>query len=75
MKSEIEKISNKIVNAFVNNKIIAPIPSKFTKKLVNAQKFRKLCPSYARRILVLNHEKLLSCKSQNIALFQMPSFY
>ena len=24
---------------------------------------------------VLNHEKLLSCKSQNIALFQMPSFY
>ena len=45
MKSEIEKISNKIVNAFVNNKIIAPIPSKFTKKLVNAQKFRKLCES------------------------------
>ena len=43
MKSEIEKVSNKIVNAFVNNKIIASIPSKFTKKLVNAQKFRKLC--------------------------------
>ena len=45
MKSEIEKISNKIVNAFVNNKIITPIPTKFTKKLVNAQKFRKLCES------------------------------
>jgi len=45
MKSEIEKVSNKIVNAFVENKIIGPIPSKFTKKLVNAQKFRKLCES------------------------------
>ena len=45
MKSEIEKVSNKIVNAFVNNKIVAPIPSKFTKKLVNAEKFRKLCES------------------------------
>ena len=28
MKSEIEKVSNKIVNAFVNNKIIASIENK-----------------------------------------------
>ena len=52
MKSEIEKVSNKIVNAFVNNKIIASIPSKFTKKLVNAQKFRKLCESKVKNPII-----------------------
>ena len=52
MKSEIEKVSNKIVNAFVNNKIIASIPSKFTKKLVNAQKFRKLCESKIKNPII-----------------------
>ena len=40
-----DKISDKLVNAFVNNKIISPIPSKFTKKLSEADKFRKLCES------------------------------
>ena len=45
MKNLIEKTSDKLVNAFLKNKIIAPIPKKFTKKLVNAQKFRKLCES------------------------------
>ena len=45
MKSLIEKTSNKLVNAFLKNKIIAPIPSKFTKKLKEAQKLRILCES------------------------------
>ena len=45
MKSEIEKLANKLVNAFVNNKIIAPLPIKFTKTLSEAQKLRKLCES------------------------------
>ena len=45
MKSEIEILSDKLVNAFVNNKIIAPLPTKFTKKLSEAQKLRKLCES------------------------------
>jgi len=40
-----DKISDKLVRAFVNNKIIAPIPNKFTKKLIEADKFRKLCES------------------------------
>ena len=52
MKSEIEKVSDKIVKAFVNNKIIASIPSKFTKKLVNAQKFRKLCESKVKNPII-----------------------
>ena len=45
MKNEIEKLSNKLVNAFLKNKIIAPLPLKFTKKLADAQKLRKLCES------------------------------
>ena len=40
-----DKISDKLVNAFLRNKIISPIPKKFTKKLTEADKFRKLCES------------------------------
>ena len=43
MKTLIEKTSDKLVRAFLKNKIIAPIPSKFCKKLSEAQKLRKLC--------------------------------
>ena len=45
MKKEIEKLSDKLVKAFLNNKIIKPLPLKYTKKINNAQKFRKLCES------------------------------
>ena len=44
-KNTIETLSNKIVNAFLNNKIINPLPTKYTKKLYNAEIFRKLCES------------------------------
>ena len=44
-KTLLEKTANKLVNAFINNKIISPIPSKFTKKLSAAEKLRKLCES------------------------------
>jgi 2-keto-4-pentenoate hydratase len=44
-KTLIEKTADKLVNAFVNNRTIAPIPKKFTKKLSEAQKLRKLCES------------------------------
>jgi 2-keto-4-pentenoate hydratase len=40
-----DKLSDKLVNAFLNNKIISAIPKKFTKKLTEADKFRKLCES------------------------------
>ena len=43
--SEIDKLSNKIVKAFLKNKIISALPLKYTKKLSEAQKFRKLCES------------------------------
>jgi 2-keto-4-pentenoate hydratase len=45
MKNEIEKLSDKLVNAFLKDKIIAPLPLKYTKKLSEAQKLRKLCES------------------------------
>tara|TARA_Y200000002_G_scaffold377766_1_gene383949 strand:- start:52 stop:828 length:777 start_codon:yes stop_codon:yes gene_type:complete len=38
-----DKLSDKLVNAFINNKIITAIPKKYTKKLNEADKFRKLC--------------------------------
>jgi len=38
-------IANKLVNAFLKNKIINPISSRYTKKLSDAQKFRKICES------------------------------
>ena len=40
-----DKISDKLVKAFIKNKIILAIPTKFTKKMVDADKFRKLCES------------------------------
>ena len=44
-KTLLEKTANKLVNAFLQNKIIAPIPLKYTKKLSEAQKLRKSCES------------------------------
>jgi 2-keto-4-pentenoate hydratase len=45
VKNLLEKTSDRLVNAFLKNKIIAPIPSKYTKNLNEAQKLRKLCES------------------------------
>jgi len=44
-KTLLEKTANKLVNAFIKNKIIAPLPLRYTKKLSDAQKLRKLCES------------------------------
>jgi len=44
-KTLLEKTADKLVHAFINDKIIAPLPLKFTKKLSEAQKLRKLCES------------------------------
>jgi len=44
-KTLLEKTADKLVYAFVNNKLIAPLPTKFTKRLSEAQKLRKLCES------------------------------
>ena len=43
------KYSDKIVKAFLKNKIISPLPTKYTKKISSAQKFRKLCESKVKK--------------------------
>ena len=44
-----DKIANKLVNAFLKNKIISSLPKKYTKKISNAQLFRKLCESKIKK--------------------------
>jgi 2-keto-4-pentenoate hydratase len=44
-KTLLDKTTDKLVNAFLKNKIIAPLPLKYTKKLSEAQKVRKMCES------------------------------
>ena len=39
-KKDLNLVANKLVNAFIKNKLISPISSKYTKKLFNAQKLR-----------------------------------
>ena len=45
VKKSLDKYANRIVDAFLKNKIISPLPAKYTKKISDAQKFRKLCES------------------------------
>ena len=45
MKKEIEKLADKLVNAYKKNKLISPLPIKYTKNIKNAIKLRKLCES------------------------------
>ena len=45
----LNKTANKLVKAFLKNKIIAPLPTYYTKKLSEAQKFRKLCESKIKK--------------------------
>ena len=43
INKKLNKHADRIVNAFLKNKIISPLPKKYTKKISEAQKFRKLC--------------------------------
>ena len=52
MKNNINLIANRIVKAFLKNKIIAPIPSRYTKKMTNAHIFRKLCESKIKKPII-----------------------
>ena len=44
-KTLLEKTADRLVNAFLKDKIILPLPLKYTKKMSEAQKLRKLCES------------------------------
>ena len=47
-----DKLVDKLANAFLKNKIIKAIPKKFTKKLTEADKFRKLCESKIKEPII-----------------------
>ena len=48
----IDKVSNNLVKAFLNNKLIAPIPNKFAKDIKEAEKLRLLCESKIKKPVV-----------------------
>ena len=52
MITQSEKLANKLVKAFLKNKIIAPLPRKITKKLTEANKFRLLCESKVNKPII-----------------------
>ena len=52
LNKNLNKYANKLVNAFLKNKIIAPLPTKYTKKLSEAQKLRKLCESKVKKTII-----------------------
>jgi 2-keto-4-pentenoate hydratase len=45
----LNKYANRLVSAFLNNKIISPIPVRYTKKISEAQKLRRLCESKIKK--------------------------
>ena len=52
MKKEIEKFADKLVNAYKKNKLISPLPIKYTKNIKNATKLRKICESKIKTKIV-----------------------
>ena len=44
--------ANKLVKAFLNNKVISPIPAKYTKKLSKADTFRKFCEKKIKKPVI-----------------------
>ena len=49
---ELETLSKKLVNAFLKNKLIKPIPNKITKNITKANEFRKLCESKIKKEVI-----------------------
>ena len=48
----LNKYANRLVDAFLKNKIISPLPTRYTKKLSEAQKLRKLCESKIKKPII-----------------------
>ena len=49
---KLDILSKKLVNAFLKNKLIKPIPSKITKNITKANEFRKLCESKMKKEVI-----------------------
>jgi 2-keto-4-pentenoate hydratase len=51
-KTFLDRTTDKLVNAFLKDKIISPLPLKYTKKLSEAQKVRKMCESKIKEPII-----------------------
>ena len=51
-KTLLEKTTDKLVNAFLKGKIISPLPLKFTKKLSEAEKVRRMCENKIKEPII-----------------------
>ena len=49
---KLDILSKKLVNAFLKNKLIKPIPTKITKNITKANEFRKLCESKIKKPII-----------------------
>ena len=49
---KLDILSKKLVNAFLKNKLIKPIPSKITMNITKANEFRKLCESKVKKEVI-----------------------
>ena len=52
INKSLNKYANRLVKAFLENRIISPLPTKFTKKISEAQKFRKFCESKIKKPII-----------------------
>jgi 2-keto-4-pentenoate hydratase len=52
MKSLLDKTTDRLVNAFLNDKIITALPLRYTKKISEAQKVRKMCESKIKETVI-----------------------
>ena len=50
--TSIEKLANKLTSAFLNNKIIKPVPLKYSKNIKEAQKLRILCEKKVNKPII-----------------------
>ena len=52
INNDLDKYANKLVRAFLKNKIISPLPIRYTKKITEAQKLRRLCESKIKKPVI-----------------------
>ena len=52
MTKEIEKLADRLVSAYKKNKLISPLPIKYTKNINNATRLRKICESKIKTQIV-----------------------
>ena len=52
MKSLLDKTTDRFVDAFLNDKIITALPPRYTKKISEAQKVRKMCESKIKETVI-----------------------